>query len=84
MDLKSEYWQIPIIESDCPKSAFLTANGLYLFKVMALGLYTSPGTFQRMMDLVPYGLEFEFFIPERWKNTWGVSKVGLEFLRGKI
>jgi hypothetical protein len=34
MDLHSGYWQVPIKESDRPKTAFVTADGLYQFKVM--------------------------------------------------
>ncbi|KZS20397.1 Uncharacterized protein APZ42_012914 [Daphnia magna] len=38
MDLQSGYWQVPIKESDRPKPAFITADGLYQLKVMAFGL----------------------------------------------
>ncbi|KZS03803.1 Uncharacterized protein APZ42_033383 [Daphnia magna] len=48
----SGYWQVPIKESDRPKTAFVTANGLYQFKVMAVGLCSAPVSFQRMMDVV--------------------------------
>jgi hypothetical protein len=58
MDLQSRYWQVPIKESDRPKTAFVTADGLYQFKVMAMGLYSAPGTFQRMMDVVLSGLKW--------------------------
>jgi hypothetical protein len=37
MDLQSGYWQVPIKEADRPKTAFVTADGLYQFKVMAMG-----------------------------------------------
>ena len=52
MDLQSGYWQVPIKEADHPKTAFLTADGLYQFRVMAMGLCPAPGTFPRMMDVV--------------------------------
>jgi hypothetical protein len=58
MDLQSGYWQVPIKESDRPKTAFVTADGLYQFKVMAMGLCSAPGTFQRMMDVVLSGLKW--------------------------
>ncbi|KZR99904.1 Uncharacterized protein APZ42_004039, partial [Daphnia magna] len=58
MDLQSGYWQVPIKESDRPKTAFVTADGLYQFKVMAMRLCSAPGTFQRMMDLVLSGLRW--------------------------
>jgi Reverse transcriptase (RNA-dependent DNA polymerase) len=58
MDLQSGYWQVPIKEADRPKTAFLTADGLYQFKVMAMGLCSAPGAFQRMMDVVLSGLKW--------------------------
>ncbi|KZR96470.1 Uncharacterized protein APZ42_009171, partial [Daphnia magna] len=42
MDLQSGYCQVSIRESDRPKSAFITADGLYQFKVMAFGLCAAP------------------------------------------
>lgn len=51
MDLQSGNHQVPLKESDRPKSAFITADGLFQFKVMPFGLTNAPGTFQRAMDL---------------------------------
>ncbi|KZS06405.1 Uncharacterized protein APZ42_030154, partial [Daphnia magna] len=58
MDLQSGYWQVPIKESYRPKTAFVTADGIYQFKVMAMGLCSAPGTFQRMVDVVLRGLRW--------------------------
>jgi hypothetical protein len=58
MDLQSGYWQVPIKESDRAKTAFVTADGLYHFKVMPMGLCSAPATFQRMMDVVLSGLKW--------------------------
>ncbi|KAM7283855.1 retrovirus-related Pol polyprotein from transposon 17.6 [Ixodes scapularis] len=59
MDLKSGYWQIEVDERDREKTAFVTPDGLYEFKVMPFGLCTAPATFQRVMDTVLSGLKWQ-------------------------
>ncbi|KAM7314715.1 reverse transcriptase family protein [Ixodes scapularis] len=59
MDLKSGYWQIEVDERDREKTAFVTPDGLYEFKVMPFGLCTAPATFQRVMDTVLAGLKWQ-------------------------
>ncbi|KAM7315026.1 retrovirus-related Pol polyprotein from transposon 17.6 [Ixodes scapularis] len=59
MDLKTGYWQIEVDERDREKTAFVTPDGLYEFKVMPFGLSTAPAMFQRVMDTVLSGLKWQ-------------------------
>ena len=58
MNIQSGYHQYPLRENDRPKSAFVTADGLFQFKVMPFGLTNVPGTFQQAMDLILAGLRW--------------------------
>ncbi|UYV82368.1 hypothetical protein LAZ67_21001831, partial [Cordylochernes scorpioides] len=58
MDLQSGYWQIDVEEADREKTAFITPDGLYEFKVMPFGLCNATATFERMMDGLLKGLKW--------------------------
>jgi len=52
LDLISGFYQIEVDERDREKTAFITADGLYEFKRMPMGLCNSPASFQRLMDTI--------------------------------
>ncbi|UYV69276.1 K02A2.6-like [Cordylochernes scorpioides] len=58
MDLKSGYWQIEVDDTDREKTAFVTPDGLFEFKVMPFGLCNAPATFERNMDNLLRGLKW--------------------------
>ncbi|UYV77928.1 hypothetical protein LAZ67_15002896 [Cordylochernes scorpioides] len=50
--------EIDVEEADREKTAFITPDGLYEFKVMPFGLCNAPATFERMMDGLLKGLKW--------------------------
>ena len=59
LDLASGYWQVEVDVADRERTAFTTSHGLFEFQVMPFGLCNAPGTFQRLMEFVLAGLQWQ-------------------------
>lgn len=58
LNLRIGYWQIGLDEVSHPLTAFTTYQGLYQFKVLPFGLTNAPATFQRLMEVLLRGLQW--------------------------
>ena len=50
------YWQIPVNARDREKTAFVTPEGQYQFRVLPFGMVNAPAVFTRMMRKLLTGL----------------------------
>ena len=76
LDLKSGYWQVPIMERDKENTAFRNSSGqLYKFNQVPFGLCNAPATFSCLMDHILSGLHWEtclFYLDDIivFSSTW--------------
>lgn len=59
LDLSSGYFQVQMEETDKEKTAFTSTKGLFQFNVMAMGLCNGVATFQRLMEYILAGLNWQ-------------------------
>lgn len=59
LDLASGYWQVELTPRARRAAAFCTRKGLFQWNVMPFGLCNAPATFQRLMDRVLAGMQWE-------------------------
>ena len=58
LDITSAYNQVPVQDSDIPKTAFVTKYGLFEYTKMPFGLCNAPATFQRVIELALSGFQW--------------------------
>ena len=58
-DLRSGFHQVEMDPKDVNKTTFVCHRGTFRFPRMPFGLCNAPATFQRLMDMVMLGLNFE-------------------------
>ena len=56
LDVDRVFWEVPVLEKDKKKLAFMVDGKLYEFNVMPFGSMNAPATFQRLIDRVLKGL----------------------------
>lgn len=59
LDLNQGFYQVELHPEDRDKTAFSSSQGLYQFTVTPFGLATSPSVFERLMEDVLRGLQWE-------------------------
>ena len=62
LDLCSGYWLVELDEDAKQKSAFVVRGGLYQWTVMPFGLCNAPSTFERLMERIMTGLQWEVLL----------------------
>ncbi|MCG7879153.1 MAG: RNase H-like domain-containing protein [Candidatus Thiodiazotropha endolucinida] len=59
LDCTSGFFQLQMHPDDKDKTAFVCSKGLFNFKVLPMGLVNSPATYQRLMEHIMTGINFQ-------------------------
>jgi hypothetical protein len=82
LDNTSGYWQIPIREEDCYKTAFISSKGLFEWVVLPFGLKTASAMYCRVMNdlLAPHNAYSDAFIDDSaiYSENWRKHLIHLE------
>ncbi|CAL1413156.1 unnamed protein product [Linum trigynum] len=83
LDMFSGYHQIPMVEEDRAKTAFMTPFGNFCYRVMAFGLKNAGATYQRMVNQIfrgQLGRNVEAYVDDLIVKSkpWGVFLVEVE------
>ena len=65
LDLRLGYQQVEMDPKDSDKTTFVTRRGTFRLKVMPVGLYNTPATFQQLMNVAMAGLDPDVFLAYR-------------------
>ena len=74
IDLRSEYWQVPIREEDIPKTAFKTRWGLYEYLVVPFGMTNAPAQVMNLMHDVLRD-DLDQFVLVFWTIYWYIRRI---------
>ena len=86
LDLRSSFYQVPLAEKDRDKTAFITRRGQWRFRSLPMGLSNSPGTFQRLMDLVLRGMTWSSVLVyiDDYSSFWEIFCVTRGEIEGSV
>ena len=59
LDLTAGYWHVGLTDRAKERSAFICRKGLFQWNVMPFGLCGAPATFERLMETVLHGLQWQ-------------------------
>ena len=88
LDMRKGYYQLPMIESARPKTAFVTPIGKFQFKTMPFGLKGAPAMFQESMtnllaDMVEYASAYLGDIAI-FSQSWGQHLVHIRKVMDRL